>query len=435
MKVIHSTRSYCCDCHCYHDALYYIDSGCVFFKMLCDTPRTTLISRHPDIYMHLWNKSYFTTKNVQTIPVSNRIEITNACNFTCNLCYAGASPNKNSFISLEKIARISEYLRREKRTDIGLTGGEPTLHPELLKIVSIFKKAGHIISLYSNGYLIAKEPTLAGKLKEQGVYKCFLQFDTLNPQTHQLLRNNSFVKEKLQALQNLTKAKIKVSPICVMVKENAHEVKELLDQVRAMGPYFGELIFLTAIQDTGRFTLEKGSPLLRDDIIVSIIKHSGIPGIGIEHFWPFPKFLPLEVNLHPDCATIVYLLIRNGSIELLDSYINIKRLYSLCSKMKKNTSYRVAYLKVLFLLLPCIKWTKCITVAKIIYSYITKKGGCFINYIVVESFMTRYCQDAERLHSCTSHHVLDENISVSACVFNQDGDIGSQCNRFKNPQI
>lgn len=435
MNIILNTRSYCCDCQCYHDAHYFVDDNCVYFKLLCQEPRITLISKHPEIYFHLWNKSHFTAENNPMIPISSRIEITNACNFYCNLCYANSGPNKNSFISLEKTKRISEYLRSEKRNDIGLTGGEPTLHPQLMEIISIFKNAGHKISLYSNGYLIGKDPNLALNLKDHGLYKCYLQFDTLNPATHQKIRNNTFIDEKKQAIQNLVKAKVKVSLITVIVKDNVHEIKLLLDQVCNLGAYFGEIVFLSAIQDTGRFQIDPDSHILKDDIILAIVENSDIPGISIQNFWPFPKFLPIDINLHPDCATVLFILIKNGSIELLENYINIKRLYSICSKMKKHTSHSLAYLKVLLLLIPCIKWSRILTVVMILYSYLTKRGGYFINYIVVESFMTKYCQDIQRLHSCTSHHVLDEYKSVSACIFNQDTDIGQVLNRFQYPEI
>jgi organic radical activating enzyme len=76
------------------------------------------------------------------------IDITSKCNLSCKYCY---HPNENHFKSLDKIVR-------DAQENIGLgptvlTGGEPTLHKDLINII---KEVGQInqVWLLTNGTLV-----------------------------------------------------------------------------------------------------------------------------------------------------------------------------------------------------------------------------------------------------------------------------------------
>ena len=59
------------------------------------------------------------------------IAITNYCNLKCPYCFADDmihDDNKN--MSLENYVKILRYLIQYNETDIGIIGGEPTLHPQ-----------------------------------------------------------------------------------------------------------------------------------------------------------------------------------------------------------------------------------------------------------------------------------------------------------------
>ena len=420
--VINKTESYCIDCQTYHHAEFHEENNAVFFNIDCPKEKKKLlISNHSDIFLNLRNKSYFEYDNatMSNCSLLNRVELTDTCNFTCALCYADSTPENNSFISLDKIKRIASFLKHEKRFNVALTGGEPTLHPELFDIIEIFKKADLNVSISSNGYTLGEDENLALKLKEKGLKKCYIQFDTLNKDVHLKMRANEYVEEKKKALLNLKRAKIKASTISVIIKDNLNEVGDILNYIKNFGPYFGEAIFVAAIQDTGRYDLPKDLYVSKEEIITSFIKNSGIEGIGVNNFWPLPKYLPISLNAHPDCATILYLLIKNKKIKLLDNYINIDKFYRLLNKEKSHSMVLKTKLKGVMILFSCIKIKKVATLFRIIFSYLTGKGSCFINYVLIESFMTKYYQDIQRFNSCVTHHVIDENVSISACKFNQ----------------
>lgn len=64
------------------------------------------------------------------------IAITNYCNLKCPYCFADDmihEDNKN--MSLENYVKILRYLIQYNETDIGIIGGEPTLHPQFKEIL------------------------------------------------------------------------------------------------------------------------------------------------------------------------------------------------------------------------------------------------------------------------------------------------------------
>jgi len=69
------------------------------------------------------------------------IELTRDCNLACRACYRQKSPG---FRSVESVLGDVAVIERHQRVHtISLAGGEPTLHPELIEIVSAVKRRGH----------------------------------------------------------------------------------------------------------------------------------------------------------------------------------------------------------------------------------------------------------------------------------------------------
>jgi len=69
-----------------------------------------------------------------------QIEITNACIFSCTNCYKFTGHNVEShFMELETVKRAIDSLEGFQGK-IGITGGEPTLHPEFAEICRYLRK-------------------------------------------------------------------------------------------------------------------------------------------------------------------------------------------------------------------------------------------------------------------------------------------------------
>jgi len=79
---------------------------------------------------------------------------TGGCNFRCPMCHnADLVVHSNSMPTIPE-DYIYEFLekRKEKLTGIVITGGEPTLHPGLIKFIFKAHELGYAIKLDTNGY-------------------------------------------------------------------------------------------------------------------------------------------------------------------------------------------------------------------------------------------------------------------------------------------
>ncbi len=432
--VIQTTEGYCCTCHIYHQADITVKENNVLFILRCPREeKTTVVSKDASLFLELRKKSFF--NGADHVPCNNsrirlnRIELTDSCNFNCNLCYAGASGDKHYFMEMEKCREIAAYLKRNKSSEAIFTGGEPTLHPELESIISLFKKHGMRTAILTNGYILAKNPDFAKRLKQSGLRRCYIQLDTFNKELHKKMRGNDFVEEKKQALQHAKQAKLKISTISVMIKDNLPEIGTILNHIKTLTPHFGEAVFLSAIRDSGRYDLPGDVFADREDIIRAFVEHSGIKGIGTRNFWPLPKYLPIGLNVHPDCSAVLYLVFNGNTIELLDDYIDMKKFYSLLAQEKKATLFYPDACKAILYFIRSIKKGKTGMMLKILFSYLTRRGSSFIQYVMIESFSSKDYQDIQRFRSCITHHVTGANLSCSACIYNQDFESGHPLTR------
>ena len=111
-----------------------------------------------------------------------RISLTDKCNMRCVYCM----PEEMVFRPTAELMSRGEGLRLVRLfVDLGvdkvrLTGGEPTVHPDLIPIVRGIRDLGvHRISMTTNGLRLAE---LARPLKEAGLERVNVSVDTLNPE-------------------------------------------------------------------------------------------------------------------------------------------------------------------------------------------------------------------------------------------------------------
>jgi uncharacterized radical SAM superfamily Fe-S cluster-containing enzyme len=87
-----------------------------------------------------------------------------------------------------------------------ISGGEPTLHPGLPKIIKAASLLFPAVQLNTNGLELATDPSLALELKRAGLSWVFLQFDSLDDETLVRLRGAKLAEVKKAAVDNLEKA-------------------------------------------------------------------------------------------------------------------------------------------------------------------------------------------------------------------------------------
>jgi cyclic pyranopterin phosphate synthase len=112
-----------------------------------------------------------------------RISVTDRCNFRCLYCMPLAGLEwlpKADILSYEEIARVVEELAPLGLRRLRITGGEPTLRPDLERLVRMLKAIPEIedISLSTNGVRL---PELSRALRLAGLDRVNMSADSLRP--------------------------------------------------------------------------------------------------------------------------------------------------------------------------------------------------------------------------------------------------------------
>jgi cyclic pyranopterin phosphate synthase len=110
-----------------------------------------------------------------------RISLTDKCNLRCVYCMSEdmVFQPSDALMTTDEIQRLVQIFARLGVDKIRLTGGEPTVHPNLLTIVRSIRAAGITrISMTTNGLRLTE---LAAPLKAAGLERVNVSIDTLNP--------------------------------------------------------------------------------------------------------------------------------------------------------------------------------------------------------------------------------------------------------------
>ncbi len=112
-----------------------------------------------------------------------RISVTDRCNFRCVYCMpAEGLPwlPKQDILTYEEITEIVRQLAPHGLRRLRITGGEPTIRPDLVTLVGMLKSVPGIedIALSTNGVRL---PELARRLREAGLDRVNMSADSLRP--------------------------------------------------------------------------------------------------------------------------------------------------------------------------------------------------------------------------------------------------------------
>jgi cyclic pyranopterin phosphate synthase len=110
-----------------------------------------------------------------------RLSLTERCNFRCSYCAPAGPDHAGEPLSRASLARLVRVFAGLGIRRVRLTGGEPTLRPDLLEIVRDVRQTSGIeeVALTTNGHLLG---TVAGPLREAGVSRLNVSLDSLDPE-------------------------------------------------------------------------------------------------------------------------------------------------------------------------------------------------------------------------------------------------------------
>ncbi|HET9953619.1 MAG TPA: radical SAM protein [Polyangiaceae bacterium] len=245
------------------------------------------------------------------------VEITDHCNLECPVCYAGSSPTRREYRTLGEVeAMLDAVVRNEGQPDVvQISGGEPTLHPQLFEILRAAKQRPirHLM-LNTNGLRLANDPELVSQLAAFAPgFEIYLQFDSLRPEPYLALRGADLLEKKLRALTELERVGLSTT-LVVTLKKGLND-RELGELVRfALGFRCVRGITFQPVQDAGRNLAYDADTqrLTLSEVRSGLLAQQAL--FGERDLIPVP--------CHPDALCMGYALKANGGATALSGLLD-----------------------------------------------------------------------------------------------------------------
>jgi uncharacterized radical SAM superfamily Fe-S cluster-containing enzyme len=141
------------------------------------------------------------------------IDITNRCNFKCPVCFAEAQNNGASYmLDVDTVVKMLQALldRPVPCRSVQFSGGEPTLHPEFPRILSIARDMGFThLQVATNGSRFVN-PDYARRCEDAGLHTLYLQFDGMNDEVYMKMRGQPLLDKKIAAVRSVEQTNMRL---------------------------------------------------------------------------------------------------------------------------------------------------------------------------------------------------------------------------------
>jgi hypothetical protein len=231
------------------------------------------------------------------------LDVTENCNLECPTCFAVSGPGNNRHAPVRHILHtLDTAIEREggKVDALMLSGGEPTVHPEIVEIIrGATDRAVTRVVLNTNGIRIARDDRFLGELARlRDRVEVYLQFDGFRRETYLYHRGEDLREMKAAAIGRLTDARIFTTLAVAIAKGvNDDETGAIVDY--AFGTDYIGGVALQPMFTTGR--ANEIDPLDRATTTGTIRRLGQQTGgrIGPDDFIALPCS-------HPDCSALTY---------------------------------------------------------------------------------------------------------------------------------
>ncbi|MCF6469245.1 radical SAM protein [Nonomuraea sp. MG754425] len=232
-------------------------------------------------------------------------DIAETCNLRCPTCFADSSPDLTGIVPVRDIlANVDQRLVREngKLDVLMLSGGEPTLHPELKTLLAeLSARPVTRILINTNGVLVAKDDSLLDLLTEHRErVEVYLQYDGTSADASRHHRGGDLTRVKAQAVERLSEREIFTT--LVMTAALGVNDGEIGDVVRLAldTPYVGGVSLQPQFGSGRSDAIDPNDRLTH----TGVLKRLGPQTDGLVT-WRDLTALPCS---HPHCCSVGYLI-------------------------------------------------------------------------------------------------------------------------------
>ena len=347
-------------------------------------------------------------------------EITEKCNLTCPTCYAGSSPDHAGHLPFEEFTDQLDRLIAGGKGDadmVQLSGGEPTLHPDLERMVeACFERDVQKVYINTNGVRLGTDPDLARRLAEidagRDRLQFYLQFDGFEEETYAKIRGaKGLLPVKRKAIRNAIDAGLYVLPVMTLTRGvNLHEIGAVWQLVREHHPRMNTLVLQPAFY-SGRYENAQSDRLTMSEVVHEVVRQTG--GLfSPEDFGPIPCS-------HPACLGMAVALVHDGELLPISRYFPrfenwedsdiAKMVERFSDRMPTHMLEDIAQDEMIETLLDLLTGDDD-----------SKNWADYRNFmvVVIKPFMDAHTYDQDRVDRCCVHIIDKSGQPVSFCEYN-----------------
>jgi uncharacterized radical SAM superfamily Fe-S cluster-containing enzyme len=244
------------------------------------------------------------------------IEICDACNLSCPVCYAESGTHRTTYRSMEEIERMLDaVVSNEIEPDVvQISGGEPTIHPQFFAVLDAAKKRPikHLM-VNTNGIRIATEEGFAERLAEyMPEFELYLQFDSLRRDPLMQLRGADLRSIRERALEKLNRLNVSTTLVVTVERGvNDGEMGEIVDYALQQRCVRG--VTFQPVQQAGRLS---GYDAAKHRLTLSEVRRKILEQTRVFQ----PQDL-IPVPCHPDSLAMAYAMKIGGKVVPLTGMI------------------------------------------------------------------------------------------------------------------
>jgi uncharacterized radical SAM superfamily Fe-S cluster-containing enzyme len=252
------------------------------------------------------------------------LDVTEHCNLNCPTCFAASGTNVGRYARLPHILRtLDASIEREggKIDVLMLSGGEPTVHPEIVEIIraAVARTATRVL-LNTNGIRIARDDKFLPALHDlRDRVEVYLQFDGFDLQTHLFHRGEDLREVKRQAIDRLTDARVFTTLTMVVAQGvNDHEIGRVAE-------FAFDTEYIAGAMFQPVFGSGRANPIdpMHRMTTTGVLKRIGPQTAGRASA---DDFIALPCS-HPDCCAITYFVREDsGTYRSIPKLVGIERL-------------------------------------------------------------------------------------------------------------
>ena len=253
--------------------------------------------------------------------------VTNACNMDCPICFTYNRADKKFYMRREELRTLLDKLiERAGPLDlVNITGGEPTLHPDILGLLQECKRPqiGRV-TMNSNGLRLASDEDFCRALAELGIY-VVLSFDTLQAERARTIHGRDVTMLKQRALDNLQRFGIGTTLLNVMIRGvNEDEIGEIIRLARTHSVVRSVTVQTMTFTGNGGKNFKPRETMPLDGAAKAIENATKGEMRGSDFF--------AHTSAHPLCYSVAYNLKDGENYRSLTDFLSIDELRSMLAQ-------------------------------------------------------------------------------------------------------